>query len=795
MDLGTQPQRQLNRRDGLLLLALWLICLLLDGLWIQQHQAPPAWDQGDHLSRALGVWQVLSQPAPWSGGWWHTLWAQAPSYRGPLTYMLSAPVLQLLGPSFRSAMASGAVFNGILLLSCYGLGRQLHSRRAGLWAALFVAAAPALLNQRTDYLIDLSLTALMTAGWWVLSQRRWFARQQRWLWSVLSGIGLGLVALTRPTGLVLLWLPLVLLLIGGLREARRGHWRPLAQGATGGLIAWLLVWSWFSQNWLTIVSTINKARQWGVAYQDGLEANSLEGWLYYLKLLPAMLGSSLTALVLVGGVIALVQRRPPLKADKAWLLWWLSFPLGGLLVCILMTSKDFRFVLPLLPQLAVGLGLVVASVERRWAPVWQAALVLVALLGALWSQFGWGPKLSSFPPHRPNPQGGWPLEAIVATVRETSPNQLSTLAVLPDSEGLNAFNLEAEGRRQQFRMAARQTVAPKERLEEELSNFDWFLSKGGDQGVMSDERQARQAELLQGSPAFEPVKSWRLPDGSQAQLLRRQSLSVSAQPVRCSAPLSGAITAIPGGLDIQVSGPSAVLQGSRLLVTLKQAGQRLEADQALGQGLLRLPPGCATVQQELAFSNNGGSWSPQLQLLAANGKRRAIPLPRGTTLDLQAGTNEPGALAANRVALLRDLGGQLRRGELDSLFSKVGQLNQSDPEQIYLADAEAILRARLQDDPGDLNDLYSLALAQALQRHASDAAQTLTQIKSLDPSNPNALLGLGVVELYRFRPGQAQVALDQAAKMSPNNSTLRTLRIVASALRLDLPQTLHLLRS
>ena len=83
-------------------------------------------------------------------------------------------------------------------------------------------------------------------------------------------------------------------------------------------------------------------------------------------------------------------------------------------------------------------------------------------------------------------------------------------------------------------MAARQTVAPKERLEEELSNFDWFLSKGGDQGVMSDERQARQAELLQGSHAFELVKSWPLPDGSEAQLLRRQSLSVSATPVRLS---------------------------------------------------------------------------------------------------------------------------------------------------------------------------------------------------------------------------------------------------------------------
>ena len=97
-------------------------------------------------------------------------------------------------------MASGSVFNGILLLSSYGLGRQLHSRRAGLWSALFVAAAPALLNQRTDYLIDLSLTAMMTASWWILSQRRWFAHQQRWIWSIVSGIGLGLVTLTRPTG-------------------------------------------------------------------------------------------------------------------------------------------------------------------------------------------------------------------------------------------------------------------------------------------------------------------------------------------------------------------------------------------------------------------------------------------------------------------------------------------------------------------------------------------------------------------------------------------------------------------
>jgi predicted Zn-dependent protease len=117
---------------------------------------------------------------------------------------------------------------------------------------------------------------------------------------------------------------------------------------------------------------------------------------------------------------------------------------------------------------------------------------------------------------------------------------------------------------------------------------------------------------------------------------------------------------------------------------------------------------------------------------------------------------------------------------------------------VYLADAEAVLRARLQRDPSNLNDLYGLAVAQALQRHAGDAALSLRQLQRLDPGNPHALLGLGVVELYRFRPWAAQAALDQAARIIPSGDptlpTLNTLRIVASALRLDLRQALSLLQ-
>jgi cytochrome c-type biogenesis protein CcmH/NrfG len=169
-------------------------------------------------------------------------------------------------------------------------------------------------------------------------------------------------------------------------------------------------------------------------------------------------------------------------------------------------------------------------------------------------------------------------------------------------------------------------------------------------------------------------------------------------------------------------------------------------------------------------------------------------LPTGQELPLQVTVHQPAAdaiasqeaLLANRHQQLLELGQLLRRGELDELFARVGRINQHDPEQLYLANGETILQARLKRDPQNLELLYPLALAQALQRKADAAALTLSRITRLDPGNANAHLGLGFVQLYRFKPWAAQPALDQAAQLNPANTTLRTLRAVAAALRLDL---------
>lgn len=278
----------------------------------------------------------------------------------------------------------------------------------------------------------------------------------------------------------MLWLPLLALAWMALAAlVQRGRPARLAESLLGVAAATALAWPWWSQNWLTILSTVNKARQWGVLYQDGLEANTLAGWLFYPRLLPTMAGATLVAVVVAGGLLSRWLRRgsPPHLLDWHRLAWWLSFPLGALLLATLMSTKDFRFVLPLVPQLCLGLGILLASATGRWTTGWRLAVVGLGIWGPWPASSPWRPIPPGFRRGLPSP-APWPLEAIVATIRQRSPHQLSTLAVLPDSQGLNAFNLDAEGRRQDFRVAARQTVAPLDQLGGDLAGFDWFLLKG-----------------------------------------------------------------------------------------------------------------------------------------------------------------------------------------------------------------------------------------------------------------------------------------------------------------------------
>lgn len=784
-----------RHRDGLWLLLFWLVGVGLDLLWLRLNRVPPAWDQGDHLSRAFGLLRVLQLAEPWSGDWWHRLWAEAPSYRGPLTGLVTAPVLQLLGPSYNSAVLANSLFQALLMLSLYGLGCLIQDRRVGLWAAALSGLAPALLNQRSDVLIDFSLTAVITASWWLLSWRVLRQPRPHWIWSLVVGVSLGLVTLTRATGLLLLWLPLLLLALRLLAELRHGRWRALAETLLAASGALLVAGPWIRQNWLTILTSVNMAHRWGTVYQEGREANTLQGWLWYPSMLPAMAGALLVAVVLAGGLLAWRPwgRRPPLTwPRRPWrLIWWLSFPLGALVLATLMTTKNIRFGLPLVPQLLLALALVLANVRGRWAPPWRFAVVAVGIWGILGSQFGLAPNTSGFSPRPPSNVGHWPLAEIIGHIRAAAPGQLATVVVVPDSNiHLNPFNLDAEGRRQAFSVAARQSVAGAEQMADELAGYDWFLLQGN---LPGQPNEALLTALVRGSPALREVASWPLPDGSRARLFHKRLPGLEVESVACPAdgrPQLRLSEEGPGGLrTTELVASSALLRQGPLLLAPG-------ADHAIGQGMIRpRGMGCLRVRDTLQTSPHADRPAPPnpagaeaVQLLGADGR----PLQPRFLPPLPAPLGEAPLGLPNRIAQLREMGRQLRSGPLDPLFAWLGQINQQDPEQIYLRQGEQLLRARLRQQPDAVDDLYSLALAQALQRKADAAAVSLERLGRLDPHNPRPWLGLGVVNLYRFHPGEARLALDRAAALAPLDPTVHTLRAVAHGMGLDLVGALRL---
>ncbi|MEB3341177.1 hypothetical protein [Okeania sp.] len=137
------------------------------------------------------------------------------------------------------------------------------------------------------------------------------------------------------------------------------------------------------------------------------------------------------------------------------------------------------------------------------------------------------------------------------------------------------------------------------------------------------------------------------------------------------------------------------------------------------------------------------------------------------------------------VTQLRMWGQKLPLGikGLENVFAEVGRVNQYDPVQDYTQQAEQTLVYRLQQEPDNLELLYSLALAQVLQKDAEGAIATLTRITDLDSHNPFAYAYLGFVYLYNLNPGAAEIALQSALKLDPHQPEIRSLNGIAALMR------------
>ena len=116
---------------------------------------------------------------------------------------------------------------------------------------------------------------------------------------------------------------------------------------------------------------------------------------------------------------------------------------------------------------------------------------------------------------------------------------------------------------------------------------------------------------------------------------------------------------------------------------------------------------------------------------------------------------------ANKISKVELLGDFLRKGEFKKLFNLVGIINQSDPKQIYLKDAEKIYSQRYREN-NDLKYLYNILICQILQRDITRSEKTINKILDTDYSNGNAQIAKAIINVYLLDKKDARIALNNA---------------------------------
>ena len=509
------------------------LSLIIDNLFILQINNPPAWDQGYHLSNVFKMYNILGDQGINISEKFNQLLNVTDSYRGPLTYFISALFLKVFNNTYQFAYLSNQIFNIICIVSIFNLSKLLKNESTGIWAALIFTFSSLVLNHRSDYLIDLSLSSLSTLCF--LFFTKWYLDTKKFsFYSSIAGIALGLIFLTRPTGIVIFFLSFLCILLKLIK--RRNSFNQ----SLGELIIFfttfiVVIFPWFSRNWLTIITSTINAWNWGVNYQDGLEFYSIESWLFYFKRLPLIFGpinfSIFSIIFLIEKILQKNLLNFKIKSLTQINLWCLIYIFNCYLIVSLMSTKDIRFIMPFFPILCIYAAIFLDSKDFKiFSTKNKKIIILISILFSLFF-----PKSINFSKNSNiYSKYNWPHTDIIEEIKKENKNLVSTLAILPDTKEINTFNLEAEASRQEQYIAVRQIISNKESYKDDLQYFDWFLLKTGDQGIMSNEAKNLLHQYLLKSPSFIIQKEWSLPDKSKVLLLRRKSLNTYLLKSNCN---------------------------------------------------------------------------------------------------------------------------------------------------------------------------------------------------------------------------------------------------------------------
>ncbi|WP_075506968.1 ArnT family glycosyltransferase [Prochlorococcus marinus] len=714
------------------LILFWIIIssFIIDKIYLLNISYLPAWDQGYHLSNLFKTYNFLENFSFNNYEWWQGFWSISETYRGPLTYIFSSIFLKFFGKSYESSILSNNIFSIITILCIFNICREIGNKKAGLWGAFIFAFNPYIFDQRVEYLIDISQICFLNLNFYILF--KFFKSNGNYLLSLILGITLGFLFLTKPTGIFFLVIPYIYTFYLLLKNFNLNKIISLSLFLT---IFIVIIWPWVSFNWLTIITSIVNSWQWGIKYQDGLEANTLEGLIFYPKIIIKLVGPTICGSFFVIASMKILRKLKNSSLSKNITnklginnIFLLSLPINILIICTLMSSKDLRFILPIFPSLCIFSGLFITNLKNyNWVKSYKIFIILIILLKLI---LNLSLQKNIFFKSTKTSKPYWPHKEIIEIVSKFSPYSKSVIAILPDTKELNTFNLASEANMQNKNIFVRQIISNDQSYKDDLDRYNWFLLKDGEQGVMSNNSKIALSNLISSSNKFENYSSWKLPDGTQATLYKRKFINESISIInKNSVPLQLDLIFSANGITADLRGSSEILSNSNLIINARNREKKYEINISFPKILNVSNKNIEIIKKVSLKDQFKYSDSLKFDHILISNKTKKIPVKVNKVFNKEIPNKyDNGEFQINKIKELEKMGNYLMTGDFDKLFNLVGLVNQSDPDQEYLKDGENIFKYRYKYDKNDYVYLYKIAISQILQKKSIEAANTLKEI-------------------------------------------------------------------
>lgn len=498
-----------SARDWAIVAGVFAVLVGVAAVWLAIDRRPPEWDHANHLERVVRCAEDLAR-----GDAQRVL--ERSSFYPPLVPCTAALAYRLWPTDEASAQTVILLFLGLGMAATHLLGRRFAGGAAGVVAATAFGTAPFVVYISVRFQLDLPLAAMVALAIEALFRTEGFRRSG---WSLGVGIVVGLGLLTKPTFLVYVLVPIVLVTVQ-IADRRR-----LTNVAAAAAAAIALSLPWYGLRLFGLPAQIG-SRSFKQAAEAGhphpLSAAALG---YYPQTFATQFGAIAAALFVIGLLIAM---------RRHWML--LASVVLPFAVFALIQNKNLRYTLPLLPLAATVAGLGFAALPRRARLVAGALLVAAGGLQTSATAFGMPPNFRIpgvgiplaivSPPSRED----WRQREILALIASDSAGAPTTVSVVPNYASFSASNFRyyavRDGRPFSFSRA----------WDDEPLGVHYMILKTGDVGpswtaAKIQRVSARLASDRNLARIFPVIGEFRLPDGSIGSVrVRRIPVDLDVAP-------------------------------------------------------------------------------------------------------------------------------------------------------------------------------------------------------------------------------------------------------------------------